>query len=50
MLLEFISPKGMYQPHHVHMADNDALCDWTCIGQEHMRIVHDHFVHYLNQC
>jgi hypothetical protein len=50
MMHEFISPKGKYQPQRDHMADNDALYDWVSVGQEQLRIVHDHFLHYLDQC
>jgi hypothetical protein len=50
MMNEFISPKGKNQPQRGHMANNDALCDWAGRGQEQLRIVHDHFLHYLHQC
>jgi hypothetical protein len=48
MMIEFRSPKGMYQQQPGHMADNDALCNWANIGQEQLRIVHDAFLRYLN--
>jgi hypothetical protein len=50
MMNEFLSPKGKYQPPRAHMVDNVALCDWASIGQEQLHIVHDHFLHYLDQC
>jgi hypothetical protein len=49
MMHEFISPKGRYHPHHGHMSDNAALCDWASDGQGMLCIVHDHFEHYLDQ-
>jgi hypothetical protein len=30
------------------MADKADLCDSVGIGQDKLRIVHDHFQHYLN--
>jgi hypothetical protein len=48
MMHEFLAPKGRYHPHHGHMADNSALCDWVCVSQDKLRIIHDHFEHYLN--
>jgi hypothetical protein len=50
MMHELISTKGRYHPHHGHMSDNAALCDWAGDGQDTLCIVHDHFEHYLNQC
>jgi hypothetical protein len=50
MMHVFILPKGRYRPQHGHVANNDALCDWDGIGQQQLRFVHDHFLHYLDQC
>jgi hypothetical protein len=47
MMHEFISPKGRYHLDNGHMADNVALCDWAGESQDKMRIVHQHFEHYL---
>jgi flavorubredoxin len=50
MMHVFILPKGRYRPQHGHVANNDALCDWDGIGQQQLHFVHDHFLHYLDQC
>jgi hypothetical protein len=42
-----MSPKGKYHPHHGHMADNTALCDWAGELQDKLHIVYKHFEHYL---
>jgi hypothetical protein len=47
MMHEFITPKGRYHSDNGHMADNAALCDWAGESQGKLRIVHDHFEHYL---
>jgi hypothetical protein len=47
MMHEFISPKGRYHNDSGHMADNPALCDWASESQSKLRIVRDHFEHYL---
>jgi hypothetical protein len=47
MMHEFISPKGRYHNDSDHIADNPALCDWTCESQTKLCIVRDYFEHYL---
>jgi hypothetical protein len=47
MMLEFTSPKGRYHRDSGHMADNPALCDWSIESQSKLRIVKEHFKHYL---
>jgi hypothetical protein len=47
MMHEFISPKGRYHNDSGHMTDNPTLCDWAGESQSKLRIVHDHFEHYL---
>jgi hypothetical protein len=47
MMHEFISPKGSYHQDSGHMADNPALCDWVGESQIKLRIVKEHFEHYL---
>jgi hypothetical protein len=43
----FISLESLYhQPGH--MAEYTDLCDWAVSGQDKLRIVHNHFEHYLN--
>jgi hypothetical protein len=41
------SPKGTYHNDSGHMADYPAQCDWAGESQSKLRIVHDHFKHYL---
>jgi hypothetical protein len=47
MMHEFISPKGRYHPDNGHMADNAAICDWVSESKDKLRIIHQHFEHYL---
>jgi hypothetical protein len=47
MMHHLISPKALYQQKPSHMADNVALCDWACEGQDKLCIVHEYFLHYL---
>jgi hypothetical protein len=47
MMHQFISPKGLYQQKPTLMSDNAALCDWAGEGQDMLRIVHEHFLHYI---
>jgi hypothetical protein len=47
MMHEFISPKCRYHQDSDHMADNPALCDWAGESQSKLRIVKEHFEHYI---
>jgi hypothetical protein len=47
MMHEFISPKDRYHQNSGIIADNPALCDWAGESQSKLRIVKDHFEHYL---
>jgi hypothetical protein len=47
MMHEFISPKGKYHQDSDHMANNPTLCDWSGESQSKLRIVKEHFEHYL---
>jgi hypothetical protein len=47
MMHEFIPPKGIYHQDSGRMANNPALCDWASESQSKLRIVKEHFEHYL---
>jgi hypothetical protein len=47
MMHEFITPKGRYHQDNGHMANNSTLYDWDGESQDKMRIVHQHFKHYI---
>jgi hypothetical protein len=47
MMHQFILPKGLYQQNLGLLSDNAALCNWAGEGQDMLRIVHEHFLHYL---
>jgi hypothetical protein len=50
MMHEFTSPKGRYHQDNGHMDNNAALCDWAGESQDKLRIVCQHFEHYLGVC
>jgi hypothetical protein len=47
MMHEFISPKDWYHNNSGDMADNPAPYDWAGESQSKLRIIRDHFKHYL---
>jgi hypothetical protein len=47
MMHEFISPNHRYHQEGGHIADNPALCDWAGESQSKLRIVKEHFEHYV---
>jgi hypothetical protein len=47
MMHEFMSPKGRHHQDSGDMANNPALCDWAGESQSKLRIVKEHFEHYL---
>jgi hypothetical protein len=47
MMHEFISPNGRYHQDSGHVANNPALCDWAGESQSKLRIMKEHFEHYL---
>jgi hypothetical protein len=47
MMHEFISPKGRYHQDSGQMADNPVLRNWSGESQSKLRIVEEHFGHYL---
>jgi hypothetical protein len=48
MMHEFISPNARYHQDSGHMANNPALCDWSGESHSKLRIVKEHFEHYLD--
>jgi hypothetical protein len=47
MMHEFISSKGRYHQDSDHIADNPTLYNWAGESQSKLRIVKEHFEHYL---
>jgi hypothetical protein len=47
MMHDFISSKGRYHQDSGHMTDNPALCNWSGESHSKLRIVKEHFEHYI---
>jgi hypothetical protein len=47
MMHEIISSKGRYHQDSGHMEGNPTLCDWSSESHSKLRILKEHFEHYV---